>query len=136
MKLIDVNNFCLIIGVMEINGFAMKIFKEDLSPIAFSYLADLFEKLWTNSLKTTKNDNEIINSMCFFQDIMEYGNSQHFNQIYPMFIKNSLSKQTTNSDIIHNIVFAFGLIGQKVDSNAYLSLHDTLFNVININLPN
>jgi len=114
---------------MEINGFALKIYKEDLSPVAFNTLAGLYEKIWLYSIQTSKNDNEFIQAMCFFQDLMEYGNSQVFNQVYPMFMKNCLNKTTTNPDIVQNIVFGFGIIGQKSDETTYLSLHETLFNV-------
>ena len=114
---------------MEINGNVFKIYKEDLSQVSMNYLAGLFENIWTNALQNTKNDNEIVQAMCYFQDLMEYGSLQDFNQVYPMIIKNCLAKPTQNSDIIHNTVYGFGLIGQRVDANVYPSLHDTLYNV-------
>lgn len=114
---------------MEISGFAMDIYKESLSPIAMGYLGEIFQNMWTNSILTTRNDNEIIHAMCFFQDIMQHGNMDSFNLVYPVFMKNCLSTPTKNQDIIHNTVFGFGLIAQRIDSNMYPSLHDTLFNV-------
>ncbi len=115
---------------MEISGNALKIYKQDLSKVACFYLGELYEKIWSNAMQNSKNEQEIVQAMCFFQDVMEHGSQEHFNQIYPMFIKNSLNFKTKNSDIIQNIVNGFSLIAERLDSSTYLSLHETFFNVI------
>lgn len=59
--------------VMEINGILFKLFGEDLVELVKANLSELFHKNWLAAINTTKVDQEILNSLCFFTDYLEYG---------------------------------------------------------------
>jgi hypothetical protein len=62
--------------VMESNGIIFKLFKEDLVDLVQNNLSELFHKHWVAAINTTKVDQEILNSICFFTDYLEYGTDQ------------------------------------------------------------
>lgn len=59
--------------VMETNGFLFQTFKEDLTDIVQNNLSEIFHKNWVNAIQNTKVDQEVLNSICFFSDILECG---------------------------------------------------------------
>jgi len=62
--------------VMEINGILFKIFGQDLVEFVKGNLTELFHKNWLAAINTTKVDQEILNSLCFFTDYLEYGTNE------------------------------------------------------------
>jgi len=59
--------------VMEINGILFKLIGEELTELVKNNLSELFHKNWLNAINKTKVDQEILNSLCFFTDYLEYG---------------------------------------------------------------
>ncbi len=62
--------------VMEINGILFKLFREDMTQLVKNNLTELYHKNWLAAINTTKVDQEILNSICFFTDYLEYGNNE------------------------------------------------------------
>jgi len=59
--------------VMESSGILFQLFKEDLNEIIKNNLSEIFHKNWLNALNNTKVNQEILNSVCFFTDLLECG---------------------------------------------------------------
>ena len=59
--------------VMESSGILFQLFKEDLNEIIANNLSELFHKNWLNAINTTKVDQEVLNAICFFTDLLECG---------------------------------------------------------------
>jgi hypothetical protein len=114
--------------VMELSGYVFKIYKQDLSQVVFNFLGEHFEKYWNVAI-STKNLTEVINSMCFFQDFMQFSTVDYFKKVYPFYLKNCLNFNTNDQNVIQNTVFGFGIIAERIDQSLYQNIHDTLFNV-------
>ena len=98
--------------VMEVNGLIFKLFKEPLTALVTQNLYDSFLSNWQNDLNRKKfnSDQEILSSVCFFDDFMEYSDLIAFNLIVPIFIDNTFNYNTKNEDIIQSIVYGYGII--------------------------
>ena len=57
---------------MEINGLLLSIYKEEIISLVFSNLNELFHKIWIKSITETKDVQESLYSVCFFNDLLEY----------------------------------------------------------------
>lgn len=62
--------------VMEVNGIIFKLFGEELVGLINNNLTQIFHKNWVNAVNTTKVDQEILTSLCFFTDYLELGTEQ------------------------------------------------------------
>ena len=70
---------------MESSGILFQLFKEDLNEIIKNNLSEIFHKNWLNALNNTKVNQEILNSVCFFTDLLECGTLE-VNQNYNFFL--------------------------------------------------
>ena len=61
--------------VMEINGILFKLFGAPFTGLVAQNLFDSFKNNWINELKRErlKSDLEVLTSICFFDDFIEYG---------------------------------------------------------------
>ena len=120
--LIDYEYICEIERkIMEINGILFKLFGNPLSALVAQNLYDSFFNNWSNALKRDrlKSDLEILTSICFFDDFIEYGSIEGVKLFVPEFLNNTLKYETENEDILQSIVFGYGVICKKLDKEQF-----------------
>ena len=95
---------------MELNGNLLKLFvnNSQVLRISFEILEPLFEKIWLNAINKTKNENEILYSICFYDDILTYQTPENLNKIYMKFFELCNKYNTTNQDIVQSVIWGFG----------------------------
>ena len=130
---IDFDNLNEIIRrVMEVNGLIFKLFKEPLTALVTQNLYDSFLSNWQNDLNRKKfnSDQEILNSVCFFDDYMEYSDMIAFNLLAPIYIDNTFNYQTKNEDIIQSVVYGYGVICQRASKEDFNKIKDKVMTYI------
>lgn len=120
--------------VMELSGIIFKLFTQQISDLVSSSLAEPFLNIMIKAINETKNDQEMVYSLCFFTDILNYGNDIAFKKYYPIFIQNSLAFKTTSIDVHQNIVFGFGIIAERTNSEEYSSIGKIITDTINASI--
>ena len=118
--------------VMEVNGLIFKLFKEPLTALVTQNLYDSFLSNWQNDLNRKKfnSDQEILSSVCFFDDFMEYSDLIAFNLIVPIFIDNTFNYNTKNEDIIQSTVYGYGIICQRTKKEDFTKIKDQVMTYI------
>ena len=117
---------------MEVNGIIFKLFKEPLTALVTQNLYDSFLSNWQNDLNRKKfnSDQEILSSVCFFDDFMEYSDLIAFNLIVPIFIDNTFNYNTKNEDIIQSTVYGYGIICQRTNKEEFLRIKNQVMTYI------
>ena len=107
--------------VMEINGILFKLFKEPLTALVAQNLYDSFLNNWNNNLqrKKLKSDLEVLCSLCFFDDFMEFGAIEGVILFVPTYISNTSNLNTTNEDLLQSIVFGYGVICKRLNKDQF-----------------
>ena len=107
--------------VMEVSGILFKLFREPLTALVAQNLYDSFLNNWNNSLQRAKfkSDLEVLCSICFFDDFMEYGAIEGVVLFIPTFISNTCNLNTTNEDLLQSIVFGYGVICKRLNREQF-----------------
>ena len=107
--------------VMEINGILFKLFKEPLTALVAQNLYDSFLNNWNNNLqrKKLKSDLEVLCSLCFFDDFMEFGAIEGVILFVPTYITNTSNLDTTNEDLLQSTVFGYGVICKRLNKDQF-----------------
>ena len=107
--------------IMEINGILFKLFGNPFTALVAQNLYDSFLNNWNNAIKRErlKSDMEILTSICFFDDFIEYGAVEGVVLFIPEFINNTLKYETENEDILQSIVFGYGVICKKLNKEQF-----------------
>ena len=107
--------------VMEINGILFKLFGAPFTGLVAQNLFDSFKNNWTNALKRDKlkSDLEILTSICFFDDFIEYGAIEGVVIFINDFIENTNKYETENEDILQSIVYGYGVICKKLSKEQF-----------------
>lgn len=105
--------------VMELSGILYKLYKEQLTDLVNNNLTSLFEQILINAVKTSKDEQELVYSLCFFTDVLNYSSIETFRKYFIYFIENSLAYKTKNFDILQNVVFGFGIIAERTTPEEY-----------------
>ena len=118
--------------VMEVSGILFKLFGEPLTALVAQNLYDSFLNNWNNSLqrKKFKSDLEILCSICFFDDFMEYGAIEGVLLFVPTFINNTCKFETDNEDLLQSIVFGYGVICKKLSKDKFKEYNSTIITYI------
>ena len=106
---------------MEVSGILFKLFKEPLTALVAQSLYDSFLNNWNNSLQRTKykSNLEVLCSICFFDDFMEFGAIEGVILFIPTFINNTCNLNTTNEDLLQSIVFGYGVICKRLNRDQF-----------------
>ena len=107
--------------IMEISGILFKLFGSPLSGLVAQNLFDSFKNNWINAIKRerVKSDTEILTSICFFDDFIEYGAIEGVIICIRDFIDNTINYNTDNEDILQSIVFGYGVICKKLSKEQF-----------------
>ena len=107
--------------VMEINGILFKLFGAPFTGLVAQNLFDSFKNNWINELKRErlKSDLEVLTSICFFDDFIEYGAIEGVVICIRDFIDNTIKYETENEDILQSIVFGYGVICKKLSKEQF-----------------
>ena len=118
--------------VMEVSGILFKLFGEPLTALVAKNLYDSFLNNWNNSLqrKQFKSDLEILCSICFFDDFMEYGAIEGVLLFVPTFINNTCKYETDNEDLLQSTVFGYGVICKKLSKDKFKEYNSTIVTYI------
>jgi uncharacterized protein (UPF0262 family) len=106
---------------MEISGILFKLFREPLTALVAQNLYDSFLNNWNNNLQRAKfkSDLEVLTSICFFDDFMEYGAIEGVLLFVPTFYSNTINFNTTNEDLLQSIVFGYGVICKRLNKDQF-----------------
>ena len=93
----------------------------NLSGLVAQNLFDSFKNNWINAIKRerVKSDTEILTSICFFDDFIEYGAIEGVIICIRDFIDNTINYNTDNEDILQSIVFGYGVICKKLSKEQF-----------------
>lgn len=116
--------------VMELSGIIYKLYKESLTELVNSTLADLFYSILQKAVNETKDDQEIVYSLCFFTDVLAYSNTSTFRKVAPEFLKICRAIVTKNEDVIQNIIFGYGIFVERSDVDEYVPNAELISNSI------
>ena len=107
--------------VMEISGILFKLFGAPFTGLVAENLFDSFKNNWTNALKRDrlKSDTEILTSICFFDDFIEFGAIEGVVIFIREFLDNTINYETENEDILQSIVFGYGVICKKLSKEQF-----------------
>jgi hypothetical protein len=107
--------------VMEVSGILFKLFGEPLTALVTQNLYDSFLNNWNNNLqrKQFKSDLEILCSLCFFDDFMEFGDIQGVILFVPTYVNNTCNYDTTNEDLLQSTVFGYGVICKRLTKDQF-----------------
>ena len=107
--------------IMEINGILFKLFGAPFTGLVAQNLFDSFKNNWTNAIKRDrlKSDTEILTSICFFDDFIEYGAIEGVVICIRDFIDNTIKYETDNEDLLQSIVFGYGVICKKLSKEQF-----------------
>ena len=118
----DYNYLCEIERrVMEISGILFKLFGAPLSGLVAQNLFDSFKNNWINAIKRDrlKSDTEILTSICFFDDFIEFGAIEGVLICIRDFIDNTIKYETDNEDILQSTVYGYGVICKKLSKEQF-----------------
>ena len=118
--------------VMEVSGILFKLFGEPLTALVTQNLYDSFLNNWNNNLqrKQFKSDLEILCSLCFFDDFMEFGDIQGVILFVPTYVNNTCNYDTTNEDLLQSTVFGYGVICKKLTRDQFKEFNTPLITYI------
>lgn len=117
--------------VMELSGILFKTFKSDLNELINRHLFNLFYNTWTVGVTKTKNDQEILNAVCFFDDYLNYSTEENCRQFYPKFLELTVDNFTTkNEDIIQSIVYGLGVIAERLSREEFSKVQTKILGYI------
>ena len=118
--------------VMEVSGILFKLFGEPLTALVTQNLYDSFLNNWNNNLqrKQFKSDLEILCSLCFFDDFMEFGDIQGVILFVPTYVNNTCNYDTTNEDLLQSIVFGYGIICKRLTKDQFKEFNTPLITYI------
>ena len=107
--------------IMEISGILFKLFGSPLSALVAQNLFDSFKNNWINAIKRQriKSDTEILTSICFFDDFIDFGAIEGVVICIRDFIDNTINYDTDNEDILQSIVFGYGVICKKLSKDQF-----------------
>ena len=107
--------------IMEINGILFKLFGVPFTGLVAQNLFDSFKNNWNNALKRErlKSDMEILTSICFFDDFIEFGAIEGVVICIRDYIDNTIKYETENEDILQSIVFGYGVICKKLSKEQF-----------------
>ena len=107
--------------IMEINGILFKLFGVPFTGLVAQNLFDSFKNNWNSALKRErlKSDMEILTSICFFDDFIEFGAIEGVVICIRDFIDNTIKYETENEDILQSIVFGYGVICKKLNKEQF-----------------
>jgi len=98
--------------VMELCGYLIKLYKQNIESMIFTNIAPFYYKVFTNS---SASENEQLYAICLFDDILEHGSQEMHNKaivdIFTHFI--NLFKNTKNTDLLQSLVYGFGVFATK-----------------------
>ena len=120
--LVDYDDLCEIERkIMEINGILFKLFGAPFTALVAKNLFDSFKNNWINELKRErlKSDLEVLGSICFFDDFIEYGDIEGVVICINDFIDNTIAYETENEDILQSIVFGYGVICKRLSKDQF-----------------
>ena len=120
--LVDYDYLCEIERkIMEINGILFKLFGAPFTALVAQNLFDSFKNNWSNALKRErlKSDLEVLSSICFFDDFIEFGAIEGVVICIQDFIDNTIKYETENEDILQSIVFGYGVICKKLSKDQF-----------------
>ena len=118
--------------VMEVSGILFKLFGEPLTALVTQNLYDSFLNNWNNNLqrKQFKSDLEILCSLCFFDDFMEFGDIQGVILFVPTYVNNTCNYDTTNEDLLQSTVFGYGVICKRLTKDQFKEFNTPLITYI------
>ena len=118
--------------IMEISGILFKLFGAPLTGLVAQHLFDSFKNNWSNAIKRDrlKSDTEILTSICFFDDFIEYGAIEGVVICIRDFIDNTVKYETDNEDILQSIVFGYGVICKKLSKEQFKEYNATIVTFI------
>ncbi len=129
----DFNGLCEIERrIMEVSGELFKLFREPLTGLIAKELYDSFLNNWNNDLnrKFCNSDQEVLSSICFFDDLMEYGDMIVVKMFVPLFIENTANFKTENEDILQSVVYGYGVIAKKLEQAEFKQFNSTVITYI------
>lgn len=106
---------------MELAGKFMKIYKADLTDLVRKTLVKPFAKLLD---KPNKIESEVIDSCCFFIDVLERLDDNIFNEYYiPLTKKFSeiwdINRNNPDWSVLQSTGFGFGVIAQRAPHSTF-----------------
>ena len=118
--------------VMEVSGILFKLFGEPLTALVVQNLYDSFLNNWNNNLdrKQFKSDLEILCSLCFFDDFMEFGDIKGVILFIPTYVNNTCNYDTTNEDLLQSTVFGYGVICKRLTRDQFKQFNTPLITYI------
>jgi len=118
--------------VMETSGILFKLFGSSLTEIVVRSIHDSFMNNWNANLNRKKftSDQDILSAICYFDDLIEYGDKAAVNLLIPVFLQNTLDYLTNNEDILQSIVFGLGLICIKLSKEEFLKYKEKIVKYI------
>ena len=118
--------------VMEVSGILFKLFGEPLTALVAQNLYDSFLNNWNNNLdrKQFKSDLEILCSLCFFDDFMEFGDIKGVILFVPTYVNNTCNYDTTNEDLLQSTVFGYGVICKRLTRDQFKQFNTPLITYI------
>jgi hypothetical protein len=118
--------------IMEISGILFKLFGAPLTGLVAQHLFDSFKNNWSSAIKRDrlKSDTEILTSICFFDDFIEYGAIEGVVICIRDFIDNTIKYETDNEDILQSIVFGYGVICKKLSKDQFKEYNATIVTYI------
>ncbi|MCQ2815925.1 MAG: hypothetical protein MJ252_01545 [archaeon] len=107
--------------VMELSGNIYKIFKTPLTALVTEYLYQLFSDNWNDALnnKIFHSDQEVLTSICFFDDYLEYSDQTAYNMVYPSFIQFTVRTKTENEDLLQSLAYGYGIICKRTPKDQF-----------------
>ena len=57
---------------MEINGILLGIYSNGIIQVVYKNLFESFEQIWKNAIEDTKDVQEMMYCVCFFNDLLEF----------------------------------------------------------------
>jgi hypothetical protein len=118
--------------VMEVSGILFKLFGEPLTALVTQNLYDSFLNNWNSNLdrKQFKSDLEILCSLCFFDDFMEFGDIQGVILFVPTYVNNTCNYDTTNEDLLQSTVFGYGVICKRLTRDQFKEFNSPIITYI------
>ena len=118
--------------VMEISGILFKLFGEPLTALVAQNLYDSFLNNWNDNLKRKqfKSDLEILCSICFFDDFMEFGDIKGVILFIPTFVNNTCNYDTNNEDLLQSTVFGYGVIAKRLTRDQFKEFNTQIIQYI------
>jgi hypothetical protein len=118
--------------VMEISGILFKLFREPLTGLIAKHLHNSFLENWNRSIQRNKiiSNVEVLSSICFFDDFIEYGAIEGVEVVIPPYLDNTCNYNTDNEDILQSIVYGYGVICKKLSKDKFKQYNSKIINYI------